>query len=133
VLDLTEGAADTAMPGSQTESFTCRDNRLEHRIDLAAGGYDPGGGPAMILGLLLLAGAAAAAGEVPFEASRQGFADAAACKAFPRRPSRRRPRQGLRRRRGSPISSPPATFASTPCEPRATATGSRSSAASGRR
>jgi hypothetical protein len=41
VLDLTEGATDTAMPGSQTESFTCRDNRLEHRIDLAAGGYDP--------------------------------------------------------------------------------------------
>jgi hypothetical protein len=36
----------------------------------------------MILGLLLLAGAAAGEGEVAFEASRQGFADAAACKAF---------------------------------------------------
>jgi hypothetical protein len=36
VLDLTGEAADTAMPGSQTESFTCRDNRLEHRIDLGA-------------------------------------------------------------------------------------------------
>lgn len=34
VLDLTAEAPDSIMPGSQTESFTCRGNRLEHRISL---------------------------------------------------------------------------------------------------
>ena len=36
----------------------------------------------MILGLLLLAGTAAVAGETEFEAAQRSFADAAACKAF---------------------------------------------------
>ncbi|HLL30327.1 MAG TPA: hypothetical protein VK403_04960 [Allosphingosinicella sp.] len=34
VLDLTEGPPDEIMPGSQTEEFTCRGNRLEHRISM---------------------------------------------------------------------------------------------------
>lgn len=34
VLDLTAEPADSIMPGSQTETFTCRGNRLEHRVSL---------------------------------------------------------------------------------------------------
>jgi hypothetical protein len=34
ILDLTEEAPDSIMPGSQTEYFTCRGNRLEHRVSL---------------------------------------------------------------------------------------------------
>jgi len=34
VLDLGAEPADSIMPGSQTESFTCRGNRLEHRVSL---------------------------------------------------------------------------------------------------
>jgi hypothetical protein len=34
VLDLTAEAPDNVMPGSQTEFFTCRGSRLEHRISL---------------------------------------------------------------------------------------------------
>jgi hypothetical protein len=41
VLDLAGDAPDPLMPTSQTELFTCRDNRLEHRISLEAGGRKP--------------------------------------------------------------------------------------------
>ncbi|HYG48338.1 MAG TPA: hypothetical protein VD846_10415 [Allosphingosinicella sp.] len=34
VVDLTAEAPDPLMPGSQTEFFTCRGNRLEHRVSL---------------------------------------------------------------------------------------------------
>jgi hypothetical protein len=34
VVDLSEGEQDALIPASQTESFTCLDNRLEHRISL---------------------------------------------------------------------------------------------------
>jgi hypothetical protein len=34
VLDLTEETPDAVMPGSQTEYFTCRGSRLEHRVSL---------------------------------------------------------------------------------------------------
>jgi len=34
VLDLIAEPADSIMPGSQTETFTCRGNRLEHRVSL---------------------------------------------------------------------------------------------------
>jgi hypothetical protein len=37
ILDLTEESADSIMPGSQTETFTCRGNRLEHRVSVGAG------------------------------------------------------------------------------------------------
>ncbi len=37
ILDLTEESADSIMPGSQTEYFTCRGNRLEHRVSVGAG------------------------------------------------------------------------------------------------
>lgn len=36
LLDLTGETADALMPGSQREDFTCRGNRLEHRISLDA-------------------------------------------------------------------------------------------------
>jgi hypothetical protein len=32
VLDLTAAVPDAIMPGSQTEEFTCRGSRLEHRF-----------------------------------------------------------------------------------------------------
>ena len=32
------GAADSEMPGSQTEQFTCRGSTLEHRIEFGAAG-----------------------------------------------------------------------------------------------
>ena len=35
ILDLGGDPADSLMPRSQTESFTCRGAQLEHRIDLA--------------------------------------------------------------------------------------------------
>ncbi|HEX8468648.1 MAG TPA: hypothetical protein VF620_12680 [Allosphingosinicella sp.] len=38
VLGLTGEALEIGMPGSQTESFTCRGSTLEHRIDYKAGG-----------------------------------------------------------------------------------------------
>ena len=34
VLDLAGDSPDPLMPASQTELFTCRDNRLEHRVSL---------------------------------------------------------------------------------------------------
>ncbi|HEU0100636.1 MAG TPA: hypothetical protein VFQ67_17890 [Allosphingosinicella sp.] len=34
VLDLSSGTPDSIIPGSQTEYFTCRGNRLEHRVSL---------------------------------------------------------------------------------------------------
>ena len=34
VLDLAGEPADSIMPASQTETFTCRGNRLEHRVSL---------------------------------------------------------------------------------------------------
>jgi hypothetical protein len=34
VLDLGAGTPDPIMPGSQTETFTCLGNRLEHRVSL---------------------------------------------------------------------------------------------------
>ncbi len=34
ILDLTQEASDPLMPGSQTEYFTCRGSRLEHRVSL---------------------------------------------------------------------------------------------------
>ena len=37
VVDLTEGERDALIPASQTEYFTCRDNRLEHRIAIGEG------------------------------------------------------------------------------------------------
>jgi hypothetical protein len=34
ILDLAGDPSDSIMPGSQTEYFTCRDSRLEHRLSV---------------------------------------------------------------------------------------------------
>ena len=37
-VELAADGADSEMPGSQTEHFTCRGRMLEHRIDFGTGG-----------------------------------------------------------------------------------------------
>jgi hypothetical protein len=37
-VDLGADPSESAMPGSQTEQFTCRGSTLEHRVEFEAGG-----------------------------------------------------------------------------------------------